>query len=189
MTGLERLKNTDNHQGGNHGQHQTRTARPSPRIHRRGNAPVSGEERYTPVKLESFRDLVSGNLGSFSGAAISSGVITSVKASAEEVFAALRKKHPTMPRADGNPHHANRDRSRCAQHSRRCRGNPLHKIFGVEHFSVLVELRSHLILWRVLFHCLSKGAKMRGSCSKWLLGIQRSLHRFKRKFFNPASKI
>ena len=52
---------------------------------------------FTPVKLERLTDLELGTVGSLSGAIISTAVVSSVGASAEEVFAALRRKYPRLP--------------------------------------------------------------------------------------------
>lgn len=52
---------------------------------------------FTPVKLERLTDLESGTVGTLSGAIISTAVVSSVGASAEEVFAALRRKFPRLP--------------------------------------------------------------------------------------------
>ncbi len=52
---------------------------------------------FAPVKLESLTDLESGTVGSLSGAIISTAVVSSVGASPEEVFAAVRRKYPRLP--------------------------------------------------------------------------------------------
>lgn len=52
---------------------------------------------FAPSKLESLAELVQGNPGTFSGAVISTAVISTVNATAEEVFTAVRKRYPRLP--------------------------------------------------------------------------------------------
>jgi hypothetical protein len=52
---------------------------------------------YQPVKLESIGDIQFGKLGTFSGAIISTAVVSSIAAKPAEVFAELRKKYPSLP--------------------------------------------------------------------------------------------
>ncbi|MCK9199867.1 MAG: hypothetical protein M0P59_06175 [Gallionella sp.] len=52
---------------------------------------------YQPTKLESIDDMHSGKLGSFSGAIISTAVVSSIAAKPAEVFAELRKRYPSLP--------------------------------------------------------------------------------------------
>lgn len=52
---------------------------------------------YQPVKLESIADMHPGKLGSFSGAIISTAVVSSIAAKPAEVFAALRNSYPSLP--------------------------------------------------------------------------------------------
>lgn len=52
---------------------------------------------YLPTRLESLDDLDPGKLGSFSGAIISTAVVSSIPAKPAEVFAALRKHYPSLP--------------------------------------------------------------------------------------------
>lgn len=52
---------------------------------------------YQPVKLESIGDIQSGKLGVFSGAIISTAVVSSIAEKPAEVFAELRKKYPSLP--------------------------------------------------------------------------------------------
>lgn len=52
---------------------------------------------YLPTRLESLDDLDPGKLGSFSGAIISTAVVSSIPAKPAEVFAALRQHYPSLP--------------------------------------------------------------------------------------------
>lgn len=52
---------------------------------------------YAAVKLENIEDIHSGKLGTFSGAIISTAVVSSITAKPSEVFAELRKKYPSLP--------------------------------------------------------------------------------------------
>lgn len=52
---------------------------------------------YQPVKLESINDMHPGKLGAFSGAIISTAVVSSIDAKPADVLAALRKHYPAMP--------------------------------------------------------------------------------------------
>lgn len=52
---------------------------------------------YQPVKLESMDDIHPGKLGTFSGAIISTAVVSSITAKPAEVLAALRKHYPALP--------------------------------------------------------------------------------------------
>lgn len=52
---------------------------------------------YLPTRLESLDDMDPGKLGSFSGAIISMAVVSSIPAKPGEVFAALRKRYPSLP--------------------------------------------------------------------------------------------
>lgn len=59
--------------------------------------PFLEQAGFAPAKLESLAELDSGRLGTLSGAIISTAVVSSVGASAEEVFAAVRRKYPRLP--------------------------------------------------------------------------------------------
>lgn len=52
---------------------------------------------YQPTRLENLDDLHPGKLGTFSGAIISTAVVSSIPAKPAEVFAALRKSYPSLP--------------------------------------------------------------------------------------------
>lgn len=52
---------------------------------------------FAPAPLENLAALNAGSPGALSGAIISTAVLSSVGASADEVFAALRKKYPRVP--------------------------------------------------------------------------------------------
>jgi hypothetical protein len=52
---------------------------------------------YQPTRLENLDDMHPGKLGSFSGAIISTAVVSSIPAKAAEVFAALRQHYPSLP--------------------------------------------------------------------------------------------
>lgn len=52
---------------------------------------------YQPTRLESLDDMGPSKLGAFSGAIISTAVVSSIPAKAAEVFAALRKHYPALP--------------------------------------------------------------------------------------------
>jgi len=52
---------------------------------------------FAPLPLENLAALEAGTVGSLSGAIISTAVLSSVGASADEVFTALRKKYPRLP--------------------------------------------------------------------------------------------
>lgn len=52
---------------------------------------------YQPTRLESLDDMRTGKLGSFSGAIISTAVVSSIAAKPAEVFAALRQHYPALP--------------------------------------------------------------------------------------------
>lgn len=59
--------------------------------------PFLEKSGFAPSKLDSLGDLQHGNVGTFNGAVISTAVISSVNASAEEVFTALRQRNPKLP--------------------------------------------------------------------------------------------
>lgn len=59
--------------------------------------PFLEKNGFAPTKLENLQALETGNLGTFSGAVISTAVVSAVNASAEEIFAALRKRYPKLP--------------------------------------------------------------------------------------------
>lgn len=59
--------------------------------------PFLEKNGYQPLKLEDIGDFHSGKLGSFSGAIISTAVISSIPEKPAEVFAALRKNYPSLP--------------------------------------------------------------------------------------------
>jgi len=52
---------------------------------------------YQPTRLEILDDMHPGKLGSFTGAIISTAVVSSIPAKAAEVFAALRQHYPALP--------------------------------------------------------------------------------------------
>jgi hypothetical protein len=52
---------------------------------------------YQPTRLESLDDMHPGKLGTFSGAIISTAVVSSIAAKPAEVFAALRQHYPSLP--------------------------------------------------------------------------------------------
>lgn len=52
---------------------------------------------FVPSALESLAALEAGGTGALSGAIISTAVLSSVGASADEVFVALRKRYPRLP--------------------------------------------------------------------------------------------
>jgi hypothetical protein len=52
---------------------------------------------YQPGKLESLDEMDQGKLGSFSGAIISTAVVSSIPAKPAEVFTALRQHYPSLP--------------------------------------------------------------------------------------------
>ncbi|MFH2134483.1 MAG: hypothetical protein ABII81_04800 [Pseudomonadota bacterium] len=59
--------------------------------------PFLEKNGYQPSKLEDIGDIHPGKLGSFSGAIISTAVVSSIPAKPAEVFAALRKNYPNLP--------------------------------------------------------------------------------------------
>lgn len=59
--------------------------------------PFLEKNGYQPSKLEDIGDIRPGKLGSFSGAIISTAVVSSIPAKPAEVFAALRKNYPNLP--------------------------------------------------------------------------------------------
>ncbi len=52
---------------------------------------------YAPEKADSVADIESSRHGALAGAIVSTAVVSSIGASAEEVFAALRRKYPRLP--------------------------------------------------------------------------------------------
>ncbi len=52
---------------------------------------------YQPTKLENVGDMQPGKLGTFSGAIISTAVVSSIPEKPAEVFTALRKHYPNLP--------------------------------------------------------------------------------------------
>lgn len=59
--------------------------------------PLLEKSGFAPTKLDSLQALESGNLGPMSGAVISTAVISTISATADEVFTALRRKYPKLP--------------------------------------------------------------------------------------------
>lgn len=52
---------------------------------------------YQPTRLEKLDDMQSGKLGTFSGAIISTAVVSSIPAKPADVFASLRQHYPSLP--------------------------------------------------------------------------------------------
>jgi hypothetical protein len=59
--------------------------------------PFLEKSGFLPVRLDALSALDSGISGTMSGAVISTAVLSTINASAEEVFSALRKKYPRLP--------------------------------------------------------------------------------------------
>lgn len=59
--------------------------------------PFLEKNDYHPVKLENISDMHPGKLGTFSGAIISTAVVSSIPEKPAEVFAALRLNYPALP--------------------------------------------------------------------------------------------
>lgn len=59
--------------------------------------PLLEKSGFVPAKLDSLQALDSGSLGFMSGAVVSTAVVSTISATADEVFVALRHKYPKLP--------------------------------------------------------------------------------------------